>query len=205
MDVERFRETPFLGILRGIRSEAIEPLVEAVASTRVPALEITMNTEGAPALIRLMVAAARGRIDVGAGTVLTAADVDAALAAGATFIVSPVLVPEVVATCIRLGVPVFPGGFTPQEVYACHLAGATMVKVFPTGAAGPAHIKELTGPFDEIDLLACGGVRPSNVAEFFAAGASAVAFGGSLFDSARLEAGAFDEIVADIEALLASR
>jgi len=83
--------------------------------------------------------------------------------------------------CVKKKIPVFPGAFTPQEIYRAHESGATMVKVFPAKFLGPAYIKEVKAPLDEVKLLACGGVRPDNVGEFFKSGASAVAFGGSVF------------------------
>ncbi len=183
MDLDRFRTLPLLGILRGIGSDDVVPLAEAVAAAGLEAIEITMNTPAAPALIRRMVAAARGRIAVGAGTVLSVGDLEQALDAGATFAVMPVLVREVVESCAARGVPVFPGALTPQEIFAAWQAGATMVKVFPASCFGPGYLKEIKGPFADVELLACGGVKAENTAAYFAAGASAVAFGASVFRS----------------------
>ncbi len=194
MDLERFRSVPLLGILRGIGAEEVVPLAEVVADAGLPALEITMNTADAPALIRRLVAAARGRVMVGAGTVLSMAALDAALEAGATFIVMPTLVADVVARCRAADVPCFPGALTPQEIFAAWTAGATMVKVFPAGCFGPAYFKEVKGPFRDIELLACGGVDADNMGAYFAAGASAVAFGASVFRADWLRAGEYARI-----------
>lgn len=201
--IDPFRQKPFLGILRGIKPGAVEPLVESVLATALPAIEITMNTAGAADLIRQAVRAAQGgRLSVGAGTVLSRQDLDAALDAGAQFIVSPTLVREVVEACVVRRIPVFPGAFTPQEIYDAHLAGATMVKVFPAKFLGPAYLEEIKGPFQDIELLACGGVAPHNVQAFFASGASAVAFGASIFRPDWLEAGEFHKIRQAIDALI---
>jgi 2-dehydro-3-deoxyphosphogluconate aldolase/(4S)-4-hydroxy-2-oxoglutarate aldolase len=181
MDLERFRALPLLGILRGIGSDEVAPLAEAVAAAGLEAIEITMNTPAAPALIRRMAAAVGGRLAVGAGTVLDECDLERALDAGATFAVMPVLVREVVEICAARGIPVFPGALTPQEIFAAWRAGATMVKVFPAGRLGPGYLKEIKGPFADVELLACGGVNAENMAAYFAAGASAVAFGASIF------------------------
>jgi 2-dehydro-3-deoxyphosphogluconate aldolase/(4S)-4-hydroxy-2-oxoglutarate aldolase len=78
-------------------------------------------------------------------------------------------------------VPVFPGALTPQEIQAAATAGATMVKVFPASCFGPGYFKEIKGPFADVELLACGGVSAGNMASYFANGASAVAFGASVF------------------------
>ena len=194
MDLDRFRTLPLLGILRGIGAEDVAPLADVVADAGLPALEITMNTADAPALIRRLVAVTRGRVMVGAGTVLSVAALDAALAAGATFIVMPTLAADVVAHCRAAGVPCFPGALTPQEIFAAWTAGAAMVKVFPAGCFGPAYFKEVKGPFRDIELLACGGVDADNMGAYFAAGASAVAFGASVFRADWLRAGEYARI-----------
>ena len=194
MDVSEFREFPLLGILRGVSHDSIDPLVETVVSAGLKFMEITMNTEGAPALIRHMAEAARGRLVIGAGTVLTPEDLHSALDAGATFIVMPVLIPEIVSRCRRSGVPLFPGAFTPQEIYNAWNAGATMVKVFPAGGPGPKYFKEIKGPFGNIDLLACGGVNRGTIGQYFSCGASAVAFGGSVFRREWLEQSDYESI-----------
>jgi 2-dehydro-3-deoxyphosphogluconate aldolase/(4S)-4-hydroxy-2-oxoglutarate aldolase len=202
MHLSKFRRLPLLGILRGIEAEHVAPLAEAIAVTDLEAIEITMNTPDAPALIRHMVSASNNRFAVGAGTVPSLGDLDAALGAGATFIVMPVLIPEVAAACVAKDIPVFPGALTPQEIFAAWRAGATMVKVFPASCFGPVYFKEVQGPFRDIELLACGGVTAENMPAYFGSGASAVAFGGSVFRSEWLAAGEFGRIQAEIRALV---
>lgn len=187
MDIKRFIKKPVLGIVRGADADVIEPLTECVISAGLETIEITMNTEGAPALIRKCVKAASGRLTVGAGTVLDVGSLRSALDSGATFIVTPVLVPDVTAYCVKNKIPVFPGALTPTEVYAAWNAGASMVKVFPAGVFGPGYFAELKGPFADIKLLACGGVRPENMKDYFKAGADAVSFGASVFRKDWLE------------------
>jgi 2-dehydro-3-deoxyphosphogluconate aldolase/(4S)-4-hydroxy-2-oxoglutarate aldolase len=202
MNVEHFRRLPLLGIVRGIAEADVAPLTQAVEEAGLETIEITMNTAGAPALIRQMVAAAGGGLVVGAGTVLDVDDLDRALDAGATFAVLPVLVPEVVERCVERRVPVFPGALTPQEIFAAWRAGATMVKVFPAGCFGPGYFKEIKEPFRDLELLACGGVSAGNMAAYFAAGASAVAFGGSVFRPDRLAGRRYDEIAEEVRRLV---
>ena len=202
MEVDAFRQLPILGILRGADAAIIDDLVEAVIGAGLRTLEITMNTPDAPALIRRTIEVAAGRLTVGAGTVLSPADLDAARAAGATFIVMPTLVPEVAAECAGAGIPMFPGALTPQEIHNAWGAGAAMVKVFPARAFGPWYFKEVRGPFNDIPLLACGGVDPGNLGEYFACGASAVAFGGGVFKPEWLAGREFDKIAAAIGAML---
>ncbi len=202
MDVSRFKKLPILGILRGVKSDTIEPLTENVASSGLYAIEITMNTPDAPGLIKQMVKAAAGRLAVGAGTVLTMDELHSALDAGATFIVMPALIPDVMEYCIKNSVPVFPGALTPQEIYNAWNAGATMVKVFPAKFFGPSYMKEIKGPFQDIKLLACSGVSTDTIGPFFSAGADAVAFGGSIFKKEWLAAGKFSLIGEYISALI---
>lgn len=181
MDIDVFKKRPLLGILRGAKLDVIEPLIETVISAGLETIEITMNTPNAPELIRAAVAAGKKRITIGAGTVLTIEDLENALNAGATFIVMPVLVREVVTYCVGRKIPVFPGALTPHEIYDAWQAGATMVKVFPAKFFGPEYFREIKGPFNNIELLACAGVTPENMKDYFASGASAVTFGASVF------------------------
>ncbi|MCP4600505.1 MAG: bifunctional 4-hydroxy-2-oxoglutarate aldolase/2-dehydro-3-deoxy-phosphogluconate aldolase [Proteobacteria bacterium] len=204
MDVNRFKDLPIMGILRGITSGMIDPIVDTVVTSGLETIEITMNTEGAPSLIRQMVSSADNRLMVGAGTVLSMDDLKSALDSGATFIVSPVLSTEIVEYCASNNIPVFPGAFTPQEIYNAWLAGATMVKVFPSNYFGPNYFREIKGPMGDIELLACGGVTKETIREFFNFGASAAAFGGSIFKKKHLESGDFERIKKSIEELIAS-
>ncbi len=130
MDIIKFKEKPILGILRGVQGNQIEPLIEAVIEAGLETLEITMNTPGAPDLIKKAKQVSRGRLVLGAGTVLTLQDLKIAIKSGATFIVTPVLVNAVVKYCVKNKVPVFPGALSPQEIYRAWETGATMVKVF---------------------------------------------------------------------------
>lgn len=194
MDLGKFRELPILGILRGVEPQAIAPLVETVVSAGLKTIEITMNTKGAASLIGDAVKHSKGRVAIGAGTVLNVDSLNSALDAGATFIVMPVLVEDVARRCVEKRIPVFPGALTPQEAYGAWSAGASMVKVFPSNFFGPAYFRELKGPFGDIELLACGGVTPENMREYFACGASAIAFGASVFRKEWLAKKDFDSI-----------
>jgi len=202
MDLSRFRKPPLLGILRGIEPSMIEPITELSVAAGLSAVEITMNTEGAPFLIERMVRAAEGRLMVGAGTVLTRKAMNQALDAGATFIVLPTMIDEVVEPCVAKKIPVFPGALTPDEIHRAWKAGATMVKVFPANLFGPKYFREIHGPLEEIPLLACGGVNEATLPDYFACGAAAAAFGGSLFQKELLREGRYDEIEVSLRRLV---
>lgn len=204
MKIERFKKLPLMGILRGIELGAIEPLVETIISSGLETIEITMNTESALQLLKRAVAVARKELVIGAGTVLTMDDLKSALDCGVTFIVMPVLIKDVLEYCLKNKIPVFPGALTPQEIYNAWCSGATMVKVFPAKFFGPDYFKEIKGPFNNIELLACAGVTPENLPAYFLNGASAVAFGASVFRKDWLANKDFNNIGESIKKYLAA-
>jgi 2-dehydro-3-deoxyphosphogluconate aldolase/(4S)-4-hydroxy-2-oxoglutarate aldolase len=181
MNIDKFRKQPILGILRDITKEDVPPLFEMIISSGLASVEIAMNTKDAAALIKQAVNLSKGKLWIGAGTVVNMKLLKSAISAGASFIVMPVLVKDVVKYCVRHKIPVFPGALSPQEIYQAWDAGAAMVKVFPAGFFGPKYFREIKGPFKDIELLACGGVTPENMPEYFLNGASAIAFGASVF------------------------
>jgi len=187
MSQDIFRGVPLLGILRGIEYRHLDPVLDVAVKSGLKAIEITMNTDNAPKLIQKAVKISRGKVTVGAGTVLSTKDLKVALNSGAGFIVMPVLVEEVVAFCVKNHIPVFPGAFTPQEIYRAWVSGATMVKLFPVKFLGPGYIKEIKAPLEDVKILACGGVSVDNLREYFLKGANAVSFGASVFRKDLLE------------------
>lgn len=199
VDVARFKKLPIMGILRGVECGSIEPLLETIESSGLKTIEITMNTTGAADLIRKAVTYAKGKLTIGAGTVLDTDSLKSALDSGASFVVTPVLVDEVMKYCGKNNIPVFPGALTPLEIYNAWKSGATMVKVFPAKAFGPAYFKEIKGPFNNIELLACGGVTAQNMNEYFSNGASAITFGASVFRKEWLKMKDFKSIGARIK------
>lgn len=154
-----------------------DALAGALVAGGLPVAEVTFRTSAAADSIRAM--AARGDILVGAGTVLTVAQVDQAVAAGASFVVSPGLSRAVVERCAEHGVLALPGAVTATEVQAALELGVSTVKFFPAGTCGgPAAIKALAAPFGGVQFVPTGGVGPKNLAEYLAVPA-VVAVGGS--------------------------
>lgn len=202
MILSDFKICPVIGILRGIDPDMIHPIAEISIASGLRAIEITMNTENAPSLIKSLIEATSGRLAVGAGTVLSLKELKMALDAGASFIVSPVLVDEVAGYCVKEGIPFFPGALTPQEIFNAWRAGAAMVKIFPASVVGPAYFKEIKGPFNDIELLACGGVNALNIKDYFLNHASAVAFGTSIFKLELLKNREYQPIISSIKTLL---
>lgn len=170
-----------IGILRGIDGDFFGPLMDAAFDNGLEAVEVTMNTAHAEAII----ADHRSRVPanryLGMGTIRNLNEAERAIDAGAMFLVTPNLDPAVITYGRRHNVPVIAGAFTPTEVYAAWSAGATMVKVFPCSQMGPEYIKDLLGPFDHIPLAAVGGITRHNAKAYMDAGAKAVGVGTSLF------------------------
>lgn len=202
MDVREFKKQPILGIVRGVKLAQIEPLVETVIESGLKTLEITMNTPAAAQLIRKSKKIAQKHLTLGAGTVLDMRSLKLALDSGATFIVMPVLAGDVLAYCVKHKIPAFPGALTLQEIYNAWRVGATMVKVFPARFFGPEYFREIKSPFGDIELLACAGVTPENLREYFACGASAIAFGASVFRKEWLQNKDYSSIARSIKAYI---
>jgi 2-dehydro-3-deoxyphosphogluconate aldolase/(4S)-4-hydroxy-2-oxoglutarate aldolase len=184
-----FKKLPVVGILRFFTRAEVEKLVPASIRGGLCNIEVTMNTAGAEDLIRVTADLVGGKGNVGAGTVTTVETLDRALAAGATFIVTPAIVPEVIKACVDRKIPVMPGAMTPTEVLSAWRLGARMVKVFPADQLGPGHLKALKAPFPEIPLMPTGGVTVETLPAFKKAGADAFGVGGPLFDPKQVAAG----------------
>ncbi|MBN1764777.1 MAG: bifunctional 4-hydroxy-2-oxoglutarate aldolase/2-dehydro-3-deoxy-phosphogluconate aldolase [Sedimentisphaerales bacterium] len=181
-----FNELPVVGILRGYNLDEVENIVIHSAEGGLRNIEITMNTDHAPSLISLACKIAGSGMNVGAGTVCSLDDLNTALAAGARFIVTPVVNPEVIRACNEHHIPVFPGAFTPTEIFHAWNLGADMVKLFPANRFGPSYIKEIKGPFDKVKLMPTGGVNVENLKEYHDCGADAFGVGSPLFHKDRV-------------------
>jgi 2-dehydro-3-deoxyphosphogluconate aldolase/(4S)-4-hydroxy-2-oxoglutarate aldolase len=184
-----FKKLPVVGILRFFKRAEVEKLVPASVEGGLANIEVTMNTAGATDLIRLTCDLVGDKGNVGAGTVTTIEALDQAMAAGATFIVTPAIVPDVIRACVERKVPVMPGAMTPTEILTAWRMGSTMVKVFPADQLGPGHIKAVKAPFPEIPLMPTGGVTVETLPAFKKAGADAFGVGGPLFDPKQVAAG----------------
>jgi len=148
-------------------SDAV-PMAEALIAGGLPCAEITFRTDAAAAAI----SAVRGRLPdllVGAGTVLTTAQADAAIEAGALFIVTPGFNPAVVDHCLARGVPIAPGVATPSEIEQAFSRGLRLVKLFPAGPlGGVAYLKAVAGPYPMMRFLPTGGITVDNLPEYLA-------------------------------------
>lgn len=166
-----------VGIVRFHEGGDVSGAMAALVRGGVEVVEVTIDTPGALAAVER--AAGEGR-PVGVGTVVNAEQVRASAAAGARFVVSPGLVPEVIETARSLGLEAVPGVFTATEILAATAAGARMMKLFPASCGGPSYLRALRGPFPEIALIPTGGVRVDEIHAYLDAGATLIALGSEL-------------------------
>ena len=184
---ERIRRHRLIAILRRVEpQELLLDLAAELVADGVRVLEVTFD--GASAAEDLVTVKQRlhgSDVLVGAGTIVTRERMDAALRAGAEFLVAPTLDLAIVAEAVDRGTPVIPGAYSPTEVALAWDSGATFVKVFPVSSLGPSHIRELRGPLRDIEMIATGGVDASNAAAYLEAGCVAVGVGGALVKADR--------------------
>ncbi len=178
---QRLREVGIIPIIRAPSADAVMPVAEALLQAGLPVVEITLTVPNAIDAISAVAKRFSGKVLVGAGTVTDAETARRAVEAGAGFIVTPCLVPEVIEAAHRANVAVLPGALTPTEVFEAFRLGGDMVKVFPAqSVGGAAYLRALRGPFPHIPLVPTGGVTLDNIAEMFKAGAAAVGVGTEL-------------------------
>jgi 2-dehydro-3-deoxyphosphogluconate aldolase/(4S)-4-hydroxy-2-oxoglutarate aldolase len=194
-------ETGVIAIIRGTDPDAAVETVDALRRGGVTAVEVTANTEGVLGMIR-DVSDAFDDVVVGAGTVLDEETARAATLAGAEFVVTPSVDPDVVRTANRYGVPSVVGIGTPTEAVDAFERGADMVKVFPAKTLGPDFVSALDGPLSQIPTVPTGGVGLDNVAAFVESGATAVGVGSSLVDDDAVARGDFEQIEANARAFV---
>ena len=190
---KRLRDAQIIAIFRTREAEhAVEGIAAAVRGG-FEAVEITMNSGGATDAL----AEVAGRVDaiVGAGTVTAPEMVKEAYDAGAEFIVTPVVVPEIVDAAHDLSLPIAMGASTPTEIFHAHQAGADWVKVFPGEyLGGPDYIAEVLGPLRGTPILVSGGLTAENYIGYLNAGAQLVGFAGSVFDPDVAADGDYEEL-----------
>lgn len=191
---ELFEEVPLVGIVRGINMAALERILPIYQTLGFTTIEITMNTIGVSKMIGQTVKAYVGKLNVGAGSVRSMEELQRALDAGAQFIVTPILNRPVIEYCRDHDIPIYPGAYTPTEVYNAWQYGATAVKIFPSVTGGLTHVKAIQAPLEMIPLLPTGGVSSENLASYLDAGVYGVGLGSSLFPKSLIEGQDWDGV-----------
>jgi 2-dehydro-3-deoxyphosphogluconate aldolase / (4S)-4-hydroxy-2-oxoglutarate aldolase len=172
-------EAPVVAIVRRPKVDPIR-CIEHLFQAGIRLVEITMDTANAVEILRSLQPNVPSDALLGAGTVTDIARAEAALAAGAAFLVTPNLNLDVIRLARTHGVPIMPGAMTPTEIWNAAAAGADYVKVFPASTLGPGFFREIRGPFAHIPLMATGGVNLDNARDFVAFGVDALGVGGAL-------------------------
>lgn len=179
---ELFNKVPVIGIVRNVSLEDMIEILPAYQQAGLTTVEITMNTKGADEIIKYALQKFGGMLNVGAGTVCTKGDLEKALEAGAQFIVTPVIRKKIIRSCVKKEIPIFPGAFTPSEIYEAWSLGASMVKVFPAATLGADYIKDVKAPLNQVKLLPTGGIGLDNIESFKKAGADGFGVGSPLLN-----------------------
>lgn len=187
--VQMLGQVGLVPVVKIDRAEDAVPLAEALLGGGLPCAEITFRTAAAPMAIRAIAENCSGML-VGAGTVLTVAQAEQAVAAGARFVVSPGFSGAVVDWCLARDIPVLPGVATPTDIMAAMEKGLRVLKFFPAEAyGGVATLRALSAPFGGVKYMPTGGVSAKNMTDYLAL-PSVHAVGGSWMVEAKLIAGA---------------
>lgn len=170
-----------VAILRGMNPKDVVNIAAALHEGGIKIIEVTLNSDEALPLIEILSSAFENRMLVGAGTVLTVMDARNAIAAGASFLISPALDLDVIKIAKDNSLISIPGAYTPTEVFTAWKNGADIVKIFP--APGPDYIKNILAPLNQIPIMPTGGVDIRNIGAYKNAGASAYGIGSSLVNN----------------------
>lgn len=174
-------ETGIIAIVRGSTARYLYEACAGLIKSGVRCLEVTTNTPGVYDVITQLNAEWGTQVTLGVGTVTSIDHVEAAVRAGATFVVSPNLDLAVGARAATHSIGWYPGALTPTEVLTAWNAGATAVKIFPVGpVGGPGYLRQLRAPIDHIPMIPTGGVSLEQISEYLRAGATGVGLGGPL-------------------------
>lgn len=200
--LNKILEGKIIAIVRGIPSDEVVGLAEALEKGGISCIEVTFDqssqekTQDTLKAISNIRQALGDKVCVGAGTVMTTQQVEAATAAGAEYMISPNTNAAVIKRTKELDKVSIPGAMTPSEVAEAYELGADIVKMFPAGVLGCAYIKAVKAPLKHIPVTAVGGVNPGNCTDFIRAGAVGVGVGGNLVSPQLVKEGRFDEITA---------
>jgi 2-dehydro-3-deoxyphosphogalactonate aldolase len=177
-----FQALGLIGIFRGITPAEVEAVVMAAVDSGLRIVEVPLNSPQALHSIEKLAKRFGEQIIIGAGTVITVADVDAVARSGGRLVVTPYARSEVVEKAKTLGLVAVPGAMTPTEVFAMHHCGADAVKIFPAEIMSPQGLKALRVVVpDDLLLIPVGGVGLENMVDYLAAGADGFGLGSAIY------------------------
>ena len=189
--LKRIAGLGLLAVLRAPDPAGARRAVDALVEAGVLGIEITYSTPEAASVIADVKQSYGDEVLVGAGTLVTHAQVTEAAEAGASYLVSPGLDEEVVASMRATSLPAMAGVLTPTEVMRGVRLGVDVMKLFPGSLGGPTYLRSLRGPFPDVPFMPTGGVSADNVGEWLAAGAVAVGVGSELASAGDISSGDF--------------
>lgn len=190
--ITRIEEEKIIVIVRGVDSEKLIPLAEAMYEGGIRLLEITYSATGkisdeeTAKNIKLLSDHFGDKMFIGAGTVLTEKQVELTYKAGGKFIISPDASPDVIKMTRELELVSMPGALTPSEIQSAHKSGADFVKMFPITNMGVDYVKAVLAPLSHIKLLAVGGINETNMKDYLKAGVCGFGVGSNIIDKKAL-------------------
>lgn len=193
-----------IAIIRLDDLTASEFILAALLEGGVTRVEFTLTSPGANDAIRRAREEFGDRMVIGAGTVLTPEDARDCIEAGAQFLVTPTLSPDVVFEANAAEIPIACGTYTPTEMLEAHRAGADFIKLFPATRVGPGYVKDVLAPLPFLKIIPTGGVTVENAAEFLQAGAYSVAVGSNLVSPSAVAASDWAQVTALAKAFIKS-
>jgi len=198
---EAIAVSPVVAITRGVTPDEAVAIAQAIYDGGLRAIEVPLNSPEPLESIRRIAEAFEGRMAVGAGTVLSPDKVDGVRDVGGTIIVSPNTNPTVIRRAVELGLDPAPGFSTPTEAFMAIEAGARHLKLFPAVSFGPSHVKQILAVLPKgVDVWAVGGVGPSGMAEWWAAGARGFGLGSEVYKAGQTPAETLTKATAAFEA-----
>ncbi len=189
-----------IAIVRGVEREKLIPLAQALYDGGIRLLEVTysanksVSDEETAERIRMLAEAFKGKLYIGAGTVLTKEQVKLTHKAGGQFIISPNVSKSVIKTTAKLGMISMPGALTPSEATDAVDYGADYVKLFPATNLGPSYVKAVRAPLSNIKFLAVGGIDENNMADYLKVDVSGFGIGTNIVNQKMIDAGDFASI-----------
>ncbi len=198
--IQQILDNKIIAILRGIDSNKLIKVAQAMYDGGIRLLEVTYSANGTVSdeqtaqSIKLLSEHFKGKMFIGAGTVLTTKQVELTKKAGGQFIISPDVNTDVIKKTRKLKMVSLPGALTPTEIQTAHNAGADMIKLFPITNMGPEYVKAIKAPLSHIKMLAVGGVNLNNMADYLAVGISGFGLGSNITPKKCIEQENYSEI-----------
>lgn len=203
-DLAHLLRSGVVSVVRMKEAVSLRRAAAAVVAGGVGSFEVTLTTPGAIDAVRDLVAADIPGCLIGAGTVLDERTAHEVIDAGARFVVSPTLEPDVIRVCVERDVVCIPGAMSPTEILQAWRLGASLVKVYPACSVGTEFFRNILGPLPFVRMIPSGGMTLENAADWIRAGAAAVSMAAALVDPVLVHKGSWDELTARARRLVES-